>query len=110
MAFVPFILFTNFMVSLDQIPVWIRWPQWIDPYKYVVDALAITEYRGQVHPGYNGPEYLKELDAGYWDTYLVENYINSWLDSVYFDWIMLVILIFGFRFIVWLILVKRNGF
>ena len=117
-AFVPFILFTNFMVSLDQIPVWIRWLEWIDPFKYVVDALSITEYRGQLHeciPGtdtcvYNGDEYLKQIGAGYASDNVIGNWIHTWSDSVRFDWICLVLCIIGYRFIVWLILVRRNGF
>ena len=124
-AFVPFILFTNFLVSLNQIPVWIRWLQWIDPFKFVVDCLAITEYHNQLHPSgcdpnvnpphenaciYNGNAYLEELNVGYEDTWFVKDYINGWMDSAYFDWIMLGVLTIGFRFIVWLILVKRSGF
>merc|ERR1712228_187038 len=117
-AFVPFILFTNFMVSLDQIPVWIRWLQWLDPFKYVVDCLCITEFKGQCYEFdeatqqclYDGNEYLEQIGAGYEDTWFVKRYIHGWMDSVYFDWLMLVFLIFGFRFITWFVLAKRNGF
>ena len=117
-AFVPFILFTNFMVSLDQIPVWIRWLQWIDPFKYVVDCLSITEFQGQVHNcdpdtgicQYNGDLYLESIGAGYEDTWWIRQWINTWQDSVYFNWVCLALCTFGFRLLVWLILVRRNGF
>eukprot|EP01083_Nonionella_stella_P254215 873818_1 len=110
-AFVPFLLFTNFMVSLDQIPAWIRWLQWLDPYKYVVDCLSITEFKGQIHGSeYNGDAYLESIGAGYADEWFIKQWIHTWMDSVYFDWLMLVCLIVGFRFITWIILVNRNGF
>ena len=117
-AFVPLLLFTNFMVSLDQIPVWIRWLQWVDPFKYVVDCLSITEFEGQVHNcdpttgicEYDGDRYLESIGAGYADTYWIKQWMNTYMDSVYFDWICLGICIIGFRFLVWLILVRRNGF
>ena len=38
-----------------------------------------------------------------------QNYIDSWMDNVYFDWIMLAVLIIAFRFILWIVLVKRSG-
>eukprot|EP01083_Nonionella_stella_P076860 209593_1 len=117
-AFVPFMLFTNFMVSLDQIPAFIRWFQWLDPFKYIVDCLCITEFHDQLHHCnpetgkciYDGNAFLKGINAGYKDAALIGDYIDTWMDSVYFDWIMLIVLTVGFRFIVWIILVKRNGF
>ena len=124
MAFIPFLLFTNFMVSLDQIPVWIRWIQWLDPFKYLVDALSITEFEGQLHDyqciqhssgsidcfhQYDGDAYLKQIGAGYVNTYWLRNFINTHQQSVYVDWILLFMLLMGFRAITWLILVKRNG-
>jgi len=118
-AFIPFLLFANFLVSLDQIPVWMRWLQWIDPFKYVVDSLSITEFKGQLHDydeitqqwSYDGDEYLHQIGAGYSDTYWIKKkWINSWEDSIYFDWICLIFLIFGFRIITCLILVNRSGF
>ena len=46
-AFIPLLLFTNFIVSLDQIPVWLRWLQWLDIFKYVIEGFSITEFDGQ---------------------------------------------------------------
>ena len=121
---IPTLLFSNFVVSLNQIPVWIRWLQWIDAYKYFLDASCITEYRGQKHNYecyqdntgntickymYDGPAYLKELDVGYMNTWGINKFINSYQDSIYFDWIMMFVLLIIFRFISWIILVKRLG-
>eukprot|EP01084_Bolivina_argentea_P297808 513121_1 len=125
MAFIPFLLFTNFLVSLEQIPVWIRWIQWLDPFKYLVDALSITEFNNIlkdwdciVHETtgqevcdflYNGNVYLKQIDAGYLNTYWLENFVTTYEKSVVVDWILLFVLVIGFRFITWAILVHRNG-
>ena len=125
MAFIPFLLFTNFLVSLDQIPVWIRWIQWLDPFKFLVDALSITEFQDQLHDFqcvthqgsgqedcyylYNGNEYLKQIDAGYLNTFWLKDFITTYQQSVYVDWVLLFVLLMGFRAITWLILVKRNG-
>ena len=124
MAFIPCLLFTNFLVSLDQIPVWIRWIQWLDPFKFLVDALSITEFRDQKHDFecvihengqevcehlYNGNAYLRQIDAGYLDTYWLKDFVNTYQESVYVDWVILFILLMGFRLITWFILVRRSG-
>lgn len=124
MAYAPFALFTNFMVSLNQIPSWLRWLQWIDPFNYAIDALAITEYKGQyegcewigdehmrvMECEYDGEGYLIQIGAGYADTYWIGQWINTWMDSVHFNWICMVFCIVGYRAIAWLILVRKNGF
>ena len=125
MAFIPFILFTNFLVSLEQIPAWIRWLQWLNPFKFMVDCMAITEYDGKLEGYecmenqstgeefcdylYDGPAYLDQIGAGYLDTYWLKDFITTYKQSAYVDWILLFVLLVAFRFITWLILVKRNG-
>ena len=105
-AFIPFLLFAGFLVSLDQIPAFLRWLQWIDPFKYMIEALTISEYDGVEYEtetgpmgqpiGYdNGSEYLESLDID--------------PNNLTFNWIMLAVLFFGFRFVTWIILVLRNG-
>ena len=124
MAFIPFMLFTNFLVSLDQIPVWIRWIEWLDPFKYLVDALSITEFKDQLHHYecvdhqgqqdcyylYDGNGYLEQIDAGYSDTYLLRDFVDTYQKSVYIDWLLLFILLMGFSWITWFVLMRRNGF
>mmetsp|Transcript_64833 Transcript_64833/g.103157 ORF Transcript_64833/g.103157 Transcript_64833/m.103157 type:complete len:720 (+) Transcript_64833:91-2250(+) len=124
MAFIPFILFSNFLVSLDQIPAFIRWPQWFNPFKYLIDALTITEFESQLHDyqcfatqtcqqdclyRYNGDAFLQQIDAGFASTWGLDQFIDTYQQSVYVDWALLFVLVVGFRFITWLILVRRNG-
>jgi len=99
----PLMLFAGFLVSINQIPEFIRWIQWIDVFKYMVNALCITEFRNvpyQLDPdgqGYsNGNEYLESIDMSRTD--------------LIFDWYMMAVLYFGFRLFAWLVLVIRNGF
>ncbi|ETO17369.1 ABC transporter family protein [Reticulomyxa filosa] len=40
-TFIPFMLFANYLVSLDQIPVWIRWLQWLDVFKFNKPCLFV---------------------------------------------------------------------
>ena len=42
--YVPQILFTGFLISMDQIPTWLRWLQWACPLKYGVALLTIAEF------------------------------------------------------------------
>jgi len=125
MAFIPFLLFTNFLVSLEQIPAWIRWMQWMYPFKYLVDCLTITEYHDVLEDWqcikhdttgetvcdflYNGNAYLEQLGAGYSDTWFLRDFVTSYQQSVYVDWVCLAMLVIGFRIITCAILVKRSG-
>jgi len=109
MAFIPFLLFSNFLVSLDQIPAFLRWIQWLNPFKYMIDALTITELDGQMFPGYNGNAFLDQIDAGYMHKPFLNDFVTSYQDSVYCDWILLVLLLMAFRVITWIILVRRSG-
>jgi len=115
MTFIPFLLFSNFLVSLDQIPVWIRWLEWVDPFKYVVDAMAITEFNNQdykVETLPNGQEEGFPTGDAYLE-YLRGDHKGMPGDprkALAFDWWLLVVLFAGFRLITWLILTKRNGF
>eukprot|EP01083_Nonionella_stella_P117746 351218_1 len=125
MGFIPFLLFTNFLVSLEQIPAWIRWIQWLNPFKYIVDAVCLTEFQDQLHDWgcqyhpasnqeicdywYDGNAYLEQIDAGCLDTNWLKDWLFEYQDCVYFDWVMLFILLVLFRLITWIILVRRNG-
>ncbi len=86
MAFIPFLLFTNCLVSY-----WKRWIHWSDPFKYLVDALSITEFDGVLRDWecvihettgqevcdylYNGNVYLKQIDAGYLNTKWLQDFL-----------------------------------
>jgi len=102
-TFLPLILFTGFLVSLNQIPQFIRWIQWIDVFKYMLNAVCITEFRGVPYEkdsngeGYsNGSQYLQAIDMDSHD--------------LIFDWYMMAVLYCGIRLITYIILARRNGF
>lgn len=42
--FVPQILFSGFFVQIRQIPVFLRWAQWICPLKYTINIMLLTEF------------------------------------------------------------------
>jgi len=44
LAFVPQLLFAGFFVQINQIPVWLRWAQWVCSLKYSVNLLLVTEF------------------------------------------------------------------
>jgi len=102
-TFVPFLLFANFVVSVNQIPVWIRWLQWIDVFKYMLNVLCITEFQGQTYyvpkgqQGFaTGDAYLSSLDVEVGDRD--------------FDWYMIAVLFFGYRIFSLFLLIKNNGY
>jgi ABC-type multidrug transport system permease subunit len=43
-VFVPQFLFAGFFVRTEQIPVWVRWSQWLCGIKYAVNVALITEF------------------------------------------------------------------
>mmetsp|Transcript_22804 Transcript_22804/g.55375 ORF Transcript_22804/g.55375 Transcript_22804/m.55375 type:complete len:628 (-) Transcript_22804:343-2226(-) len=44
LAFVPQLLFSGFFVRINQIPVWLRWVQWICSLKYAINILLLVEF------------------------------------------------------------------
>eukprot|EP01065_Artemidia_motanka_P011495 TRINITY_DN161_c0_g2_i1.p1 TRINITY_DN161_c0_g2~~TRINITY_DN161_c0_g2_i1.p1 ORF type:complete len:639 (+),score=227.31 TRINITY_DN161_c0_g2_i1:71-1918(+) len=50
LALVPQILLSGFFVASEDIPVWIRWTQWICPMKYTVNLALITEFDSAAVP------------------------------------------------------------
>jgi hypothetical protein len=42
--FVPQILFAGFFVRTEQIPVWLRWSQWLCGIKYTLNLILIVEF------------------------------------------------------------------
>merc|ERR1712087_678855 len=45
---IPLFLFSNFFVSNNAIPKWIRWIQYIDAFYYGSEALCIWEFKNQL--------------------------------------------------------------
>ena len=48
--FVPQFLFAGFFVKLSQIPVWIRWAQYLCSLKFGINLLMINEFGGDRFP------------------------------------------------------------
>ncbi|GAB5361129.1 hypothetical protein AAMO2058_000687800 [Amorphochlora amoebiformis] len=46
LAFVPQLLFAGFFVRIEQIPIWLRWVQWLCSLKYAVNLVLIVEFEG----------------------------------------------------------------
>lgn len=44
LLFVPQILFSGFFVRIEQIPSWIRWPQWLCSLKYSLNLTLLLEF------------------------------------------------------------------
>eukprot|EP00754_Rhynchopus_humris_P031833 Rhum_TRINITY_DN15360_c1_g1::Rhum_TRINITY_DN15360_c1_g1_i1::g.154518::m.154518 len=42
-VYVPQILFSGFFISSDQVPVWLRWLQWVCPLKYGISLATVVE-------------------------------------------------------------------
>eukprot|EP01087_Luapelamoeba_hula_P015533 TRINITY_DN4653_c0_g1_i1.p1 TRINITY_DN4653_c0_g1~~TRINITY_DN4653_c0_g1_i1.p1 ORF type:complete len:711 (-),score=122.70 TRINITY_DN4653_c0_g1_i1:103-2235(-) len=45
-AFIPFTIFSGYLISEDSIPVWIRWVRFFSFFKYGFNILAINEFDG----------------------------------------------------------------
>ena len=63
---IPLFLFSNFFVSNDTIPIWIRWIQYIDCFFYGTKALCIWEFRGLNHIASNYLPQQIDLNANIW--------------------------------------------
>jgi len=44
LVFLPQVLFSGFYVSIDLIPVWLRWLQWLSPLTYANRILVVDEF------------------------------------------------------------------
>ena len=101
--------FTGFAVSIDQIPAWIRWVNWIDLFKFGYTSLAILEFSDIKYSC--TPAEL----ARYYGLCPVTNG-NQKLDQIGFDahhflrdiYLLIVVFVVG-RFLAWALLAKGNG-
>lgn len=46
LLFVPQILFAGFFIKMDQIPVFLRWAQYLCSLKYAMNLILLTEFNG----------------------------------------------------------------
>ena len=94
---IPLFLFSNFFVSNNTIPKWIRWIQYIDAFYYGTEALCIWEFKGRQSA--DGMETGDEFLAGYG--------MDS--DNLMRDLYALLALFVGFRMIAIISLMRKNG-
>ena len=104
LGFQPLLMFSNFMVSLDNIPSFIRWFQWLDFLRYVVEAMAIGEFRGN-----HGYKVDKATGEGFEDgtAYLIS--LGFQRKKLVFDLFMTLVLFCAVRLITLLFLIAHNG-
>lgn len=110
-SIMPFGLFAGFLVSIDQIPVWIRWFRYLDAFTYLFFSYLIGEmrdvdyfcsdselksYRG-ICPITDGSKYLDTQDIDHSDSDLA------------FDLWMVVAVMCFYRFVTYALLVRKNG-
>eukprot|EP01065_Artemidia_motanka_P011493 TRINITY_DN161_c0_g1_i1.p1 TRINITY_DN161_c0_g1~~TRINITY_DN161_c0_g1_i1.p1 ORF type:complete len:642 (+),score=202.00 TRINITY_DN161_c0_g1_i1:96-1928(+) len=54
-ALVPQFLLGGFFVASEDIPVWLRWTQWLCPFKYAVNLAVLTEFSSDAVPDSREP-------------------------------------------------------
>ena len=81
---------------------WIRWLQYLDVFKYVIEGFSITEFDGET--GFEVGD-----TGGFKDGESYLEFLGYDADDLYFNWYMTAVLFIGFRFLTWVILVMRNG-
>mmetsp|Transcript_4870 Transcript_4870/g.7372 ORF Transcript_4870/g.7372 Transcript_4870/m.7372 type:complete len:623 (-) Transcript_4870:79-1947(-) len=56
-VFVPQLLFAGFFLSLEQIPIWLRWVSNVVPIRYAMNIALLTEFGGDMCPMVDLKEY-----------------------------------------------------
>ena len=95
---IPLFLFSNFFVSNNAIPKWIRWIQYIDAFYYGSEALCIWEFKDQ--------QSADGVDSG--NVFLDGFAMKS--ENLMRDLYALRALFVGFRLIAIIMLFRKNGF
>ena len=75
-TFVPQILFSGFLIPSSNIPVWMRWLQWLAPLKYSVNLGLLADFHHSAVPDdrqdqVNELLYKNEIAKDAWWTYVV---------------------------------------
>ena len=95
-VYVPQILFSGFFISSDQVPVWLRWLQWICPLKYGISLATVVELGNQNVP---------EDRESYVHALIERSQINR--DEYWFLIIIMAALFLGFRILATFLLAQR---
>lgn len=90
LAYVPQILFAGFFIRTSQIPVFLRWAQYLCGMKYAMDLSLMTEFKNDRHDCNHSPEALQNCQ-----NILSQNNIDP---KIFYVYIILLFVIFaGFR-------------
>lgn len=99
LLFVPQILFAGFFIKMSQVPIFLRWAQYLCAMKYAMNLIILTEFDTSL-PSCHGAAAMN------CQTVIEQNNIQPNLWYVYM--IMLMVLFMGFRIIGGIILVMRS--
>jgi len=94
-CFVPQLLFAGFIIRIEDIPVWLRWAQWLCSLKYAVNLILLVEFDSTC------TDAEREVCDGIRDTNKVDSNL-AWLYAL-----LLVLLTVVFRSCALFILAKR---
>jgi len=72
--FVPQLLFAGFFIATEQIPVWLRWAQYLCSLKYGINLLILNEFGNATRADWPEPQQLEaqgiidqnDIDPDYW--------------------------------------------
>jgi ABC-type multidrug transport system permease subunit len=76
---IPMMILSGLFVKLTSMPVWIRWLQYITPFRYGFQLIIVNEYQDEMFNGYNYRE-----DLGYTMSYTENMLILSGLTIGFF--------------------------
>ena len=99
---IPFMLVGNYLVNINQIPIYLRWIAYISDWFYAFNSFAIAEF--SPIKNYNN---CGEIENG---NDALDYYLSISKSDEFMDWFLCVILFVAFRAIAAFILVKRNGY
>lgn len=98
LLFVPQLLFAGFFIRLTQVPIFLRWAQWLCPLKYSMNLILATEFSTSLHSCQGASKEACQ-------NVLINNQINTNLIWLYI--LLLAVLFFGYRTIGAIILVQK---
>lgn len=105
LVFVPQLLFAGFFIKISQIPVWLRWAQWLCSLKFTLNLVMATEFGECSLKGQKDGNYSEFGNC----TFLIDansvNLATPWRDAG-----VLIGLFFGFQLVAYIALTqKANG-
>ncbi|ETO03965.1 ATP dependent transmembrane transporter protein, partial [Reticulomyxa filosa] len=107
-AMIPFMLFSNFFITTDQIPVYLRWLRNLSIWYYGISALTIEEFQNVQIKDCQTTVFGQPVTITVNGNYVLEQILAINREEKWFFVWMLIVLFFGFRFLAFAILSYRN--